>query len=253
MQVKDFFFLCHGNDVRLLGMVTSKPKRDPDDKKWLLRKYQKLWDRREGLKSGRFRGPQKGWTPNYDSTCFLVPRDQLQDCERQILKPFFGKTLADLAKQAGKRLDEPSNGGKEPRVVRELRRAGFQTNVHIRTLVEDYAMGLAKRFFQKHHYTVDDTHRTRPYDLLCNKGRKSLFVEVKGTESAGRKVILTRNEVRHLRRHFGQCILFVVHSIRVRKRKGISLSAGSIKHSVISDLRQDKLKAIAYEFRVPDS
>jgi hypothetical protein len=47
--------------------------------------------------------------------------------------------------------------------------------------------------------------------------------------------------------------LFVVHSIRVRKRKGISLSAGSIKHSVISDLRQDKLKAIAYEFRVPDS
>ena len=42
-------------------------------------------------------GIQKGWTPNYNSTCMVVPDKELDLFESEILHSlFFGKQLADI-------------------------------------------------------------------------------------------------------------------------------------------------------------
>lgn len=105
MRPGDFFYLCHGNDIQLLGRVQSPPLRAG---KWLEREYRKLQGRT--THSGHFSGHKKGWTPNYRSTCYLVPDDELRAFEKQILKPFFGMRLRDLPKS---RARKPQEGGKE--------------------------------------------------------------------------------------------------------------------------------------------
>src|SRR5690348_13675625 len=42
--------------------------------------------------------------------------------------------------------------------------------------------------------SISATHKTKPYDFLCDADGKDLFVEVKGTPDSGRSVSLTPNE-----------------------------------------------------------
>ncbi len=51
--------------------------------------------------------------------------------------------------------------------------------------------------FTKCGYTVK--RRGKPFDLLCIRDSETLFVEVKGTQSNGEAVFLTRNEVQWAR------------------------------------------------------
>jgi hypothetical protein len=84
-----------------------------------------------------------------------------------------------------------------------------------RRLIEKYAVDRARRHFETSH---DIDERGRPYDLLCTpkKGRGvPLFVEVKGTQGLGERVILTENEVRHAMDHKVQTVLFLVYSIEL--------------------------------------
>jgi hypothetical protein len=84
-----------------------------------------------------------------------------------------------------------------------------------RRLIEEYAVGRARKHFGTTH---EIEVRGRPYDLRCTpkKGRRMpLFVEVKGTQGIGERVILTENEVRHAATHKAQTVLFLVHSIEL--------------------------------------
>jgi|SRR6185503_7298494 len=60
--------------------------------------------------------------------------------------------------------------------------------------VEHRAVTAAIEHFEAAGWTVEDVGDFRPYDLHCTKDGRTLHVEVKGTTSAGEKVILTRNE-----------------------------------------------------------
>lgn len=84
-----------------------------------------------------------------------------------------------------------------------------------RHMIEEYAVDRARKYFGTTH---DIEERGRPYDLRCTpkKGRRMpLFVEVKGTQGIGERVILTENEVRHAATHKAQTVLFLVHSIKL--------------------------------------
>ena len=94
---------------------------------------------------------------------------------------------------------------------------GRSQDVAFRKAVENYAMERAKQHYQKQGWDVQDTSAHKPYDLQCNKERKILYVEVKGTTTAGAHVIVTYNEVEHARTHAGKCALFVVRNIQVRQ------------------------------------
>ena len=58
----------------------------------------------------------------------------------------------------------------------------------------------------------------KPYDFIAKKGKKELFIEVKGTQASGEKIILTKNEVEMSKLHGDKMVLFLVHSIRLNKK-----------------------------------
>jgi hypothetical protein len=96
MKEGDLFYLCHGNDdgIRVFGRVTGPAGPSPHGDGWLQRKYDVVFD---GIKpSAKYTGVQKGWAPNYNSTCMAVPEHELKLFESEILEPFFGKRLTDI-------------------------------------------------------------------------------------------------------------------------------------------------------------
>lgn len=94
------------------------------------------------------------------------------------------------------------------------RRQRAQSDPKLRKAIELYAMKEAIRFYEERDYTVLDTSATKPYDLLCTQGTKERRVEVKGTQSLGEGVILTRNEIVSARNHYPGTDLFIVHSVK---------------------------------------
>jgi hypothetical protein len=85
----------------------------------------------------------------------------------------------------------------------------------LRKALENYAMEAAEPYFEAQGYEWEDRSKTCPFDLLYRRGQDVLHVEVKGTQTDGREIILTPVEVEFARRHEGQMALFVLHSIQV--------------------------------------
>lgn len=101
MKPGDLFYLCHGNDdgIRVLGRISGPAIPSPHGNGWLQRKYELIF---EGVKpDAKYAGAKRGWTPNYNSTCMTIPDTELQLFESDILVPFFGKHLADIAGSGG--------------------------------------------------------------------------------------------------------------------------------------------------------
>jgi hypothetical protein len=73
----------------------------------------------------------------------------------------------------------------------QARGQGFQLDKRTRKAIEDYAMDAAKRYFETEGFEVEDRSRTMPFDLVCHRGHEVLYVEVKGTQSEGKEIILT--------------------------------------------------------------
>ena len=93
-----------------------------------------------------------------------------------------------------------------------------------RKAIEKYAERLAQEHYESEGWEV--IVRGRPFDLLCTRGDEVLYVEVKGTKSAGSTVILTRNEVDHMRAHFPATALYIVSGVDVREEQGTFIVEG---------------------------
>ena len=92
---------------------------------------------------------------------------------------------------------------------------GFSVPPAVRKAVEAYAMEKATTRFERDGYTVRDVSNRESYDLSCTRGDEVLHVEVKGTQTAGDKILLTRGEVRLARKKSPHTALFVAHSVAV--------------------------------------
>lgn len=132
---------------------------------------------------------------------------------------------------------------------------GFGGSPAERKAVEDWAMRKAIAHFRSLGYDTDpEVHRTKPYDIACSKaGADPLFVEVKGTVGTGASVILTRNEVKHMRSHARQCALYVVCGIRLKRRGKVLVASGGVCR-VYQPVRVDEkyLSAICYDLALPE-
>ncbi len=126
---------------------------------------------------------------------------------------------------------------------------GFQSNIEKKALVEQYAMEKCKKHFSKDGYAVTDVSLTKPYDFLANKGRYEYFIEVKGTQTDGKKIILTKNEVKISKVNGDKMILYLVHSIEINKK---SVKKGSGKVVIIKPwkLKESKLTAVSYTYNM---
>ena len=91
MRPGDFFYLCYGNNLRLFGQIVSGLEKSGS--KWVERRYGVI---RDCPSESKYSGPQKYWTPNFNSTSTLVPQKELTVFEKLILTPFFSLRLTDL-------------------------------------------------------------------------------------------------------------------------------------------------------------
>lgn len=97
MKKGDFFYLCRGNSIRLLGRIDSDEVNENPEKQdgWYERSYTVITESRD---TSAYSGNKKWWTPNENSTCIVVPKSETQLFEDYILKPYFDITKEELLK-----------------------------------------------------------------------------------------------------------------------------------------------------------
>ena len=150
--------------------------------------------------------------------------------------------------------DGPSVSTFEDEVTEELENSifgnsgqGFQSNIEIKKAVEEYAMEKCKNYFSKQGYKLYDVSLTKPYDFVAKKKDKEYFIEVKGTQTDGRKIILTKNEVEMSKKSGSKMILFLVHSIQLNKK---TVKKGSGETIIVDPwvLDKSRLTAVSYTY-----
>ncbi len=95
MKKGDYFYLCRGNSIRLLGRIDVEEALENSQKKdnWFERKYTIVAESKD---ISPYKGKGKWWTPNHNSTCIRIPEDDWAQFEDLILKPYFNKTRREL-------------------------------------------------------------------------------------------------------------------------------------------------------------
>jgi hypothetical protein len=131
---------------------------------------------------------------------------------------------------------------------------GFQSSSEARRAIELRAMHLAINHFQQQGWGVEDVSKYESYDLLCTRQEERLYVEVKGTTSEGSKILMTYQEVIHTQQNYPHTALFVVSQIKlINSEVELEAIGGEIKLYQPWLLSDDNLKAIAYEYQVPNN
>lgn len=129
---------------------------------------------------------------------------------------------------------------------------GFLRDKEVRPRIEQYAMEAAKRYFESLQFAWEDHSKSQSYDLYCKRGTEALYIEVKGTTTDGRVVILTDGEVEFARRHRHQMGLFIFHSIEVSEAGGQFVLTGGEKTSILSwDMDHGCLKPLSFTYEIP--
>jgi hypothetical protein len=128
-------------------------------------------------------------------------------------------------------------------------RQGFRLSPTERKAIEDHAVKMAVEYCSKQGWKVTDVSRKQSYDLYCSRGEAELRVEVKGTTSDGREVLLTPNEVSHARGAFPHIMLLVVSQIRLSPKSVPEGGMITVFHPWAIDKGQ--LAPVGYAYSVP--
>lgn len=136
----------------------------------------------------------------------------------------------------------------------QSRGQGIRIDAHTRKAVENYSMQKAMQFFSK-DYHVKDVSKTKSYDLHCTSKKNEtehIFVEVKGTQTLGESVFLTKNEVNLAKENVSKMALYIQHSIQV-SGKGKNCTASGGKRVVLMpwDINAGTLQPMAYSYCLP--
>lgn len=136
----------------------------------------------------------------------------------------------------------------EAATVAQEQAAGFQSDQQIRKAIEEHAMKEAKRVLAERGFSkFENTSATKPYDFTCWRKAKRFFIEVKGTQTSGKTVILTKNEVEHVKSNPGCSILVIVHNVKMNGNK--TATAGIPIVTEKWDLTDGELTATQYTWK----
>ena len=145
--------------------------------------------------------------------------------------------------------DEATKAAEESR----SRGQGFASSPQVRRAVEMLAMDAATAFFEAEGFVVKDVSGNHPYDLEGVRGDDVLHIEVKGTQTGGEKVFLTKNEVRHARDQAGHVALFVLHSVEVTGDEKAPVASGGVQLSLWPwSICDGELTALSYSYVLPE-
>jgi hypothetical protein len=119
--------------------------------------------------------------------------------------------------------------------------------------IELHAMDRADIYYSSLGYQVIDRSDTKNigYDLLCIKGKELVEVEVKGTQSSGEEVIVTKNEVNNAKEQNNQADLFITYKIQLVLEEG-SYKVLESKEKVIEkwNPKDSDLTALTFRYKV---
>ena len=126
--------------------------------------------------------------------------------------------------------------------------AGFQSDPQIRDEIEEYAMECARDYLVRRKYKdITRTDNRSCYDYTCRDNGKTVYVEVKGTQTRGEKVIITKNEKANLESS-SDTILYVRHSIDVTRGK----ASGGVERVLDRwDPQSGSFAAAVYTYTLP--
>ena len=153
-------------------------------------------------------------------------------------------------KAAEEAIDEIA--GKIPK-VRKYSGQGIRGTYKENKAVERRAVDLAISYFRSTNNweSIKDTGDKESYDLLLTNKSKKMYVEVKGTQSSGDKVFLSKNEVIVQKKFYPNNALVIVSGIKLEKGEEPKASGGSIKVISPWKIMNNHLTAMAFEYEVP--
>ena len=153
-------------------------------------------------------------------------------------------------KAAEEAIDEIA--GKIPK-VRKYSGQGIRGTYKENKAVERRAVDLAISYFRSTNNweSIKDTGDKESYDLLLTNKSKKMYVEVKGTQSSGDKVFLSKNEVIVQKKFYPNNALVIVSGIKLEKGEEPKASGGNIKVISPWKIMNNHLTAMAFEYEVP--
>jgi hypothetical protein len=133
---------------------------------------------------------------------------------------------------------------------RQITTQGFGLSAPQKKAVEECAMVAARRLYESKGFSVRDVSKTKPFDLLAQKGSLTRFIEVKGSTGDGAGIILTRREVMHMKSNPSNSVLVVISSIGLRETpSGWEAVGGLVRvHADPFELIEAKLSATQFMY-----
>lgn len=122
-----------------------------------------------------------------------------------------------------------------------------------RKAIELHAMKRVKTRLESEGWKLKDTSKNRPYDFEGSKQNHTIYIEVKGTTSAGQDIILTKNEVQHHRKYYpNTCLAIVSNIILIKDAEEPSCTGGDIRVRYEWRPREENLTPIAYSYSLKE-
>jgi len=130
--------------------------------------------------------------------------------------------------------------------------AGFRLDSREIRTIEQHAVAVAEAHYEAAGWDVKYVGATKSYDLDVRRGSERLHVEVKGTTSDGRSVVLTEGEVKHHANGRVASVLVVVRAIRlIRTPDGPRAEGGELYELAPWTIDRTHLTPISYTYTVP--
>ena len=121
----------------------------------------------------------------------------------------------------------------------------------VRKAIEEYAVKRAIAFFEARGFHLV-RKLGKPFDLLFKKNAAHLFVEVKGTQTDGRRIFLTPNEVACSHSRHPEYCLFVLHSVRIPDFNNPLPREGEIWIKKPFRPAKNRLRPVVYSYSLED-
>ncbi|MDR6593857.1 MrcB family domain-containing protein [Saccharothrix longispora] len=197
----------------------------------------------KGRSGKRAKGYQLGTVAAFEYRRDAVPGDDVLDADLLFLTAVLARLheieespeVAEAVESASRTAGRAHGGGQ-----------GFGLDRAGRVAVEGRAVRLAREHLEAEGWTVRDVGAVESYDLAAVRGDERLFVEVKGTTSAGTQVVLTRNEVLLNAERHPDTMLIVVSGIVLGNGRA---HGGRLR--VVHPWRvEEDLSPISYRYRV---
>ncbi|TIC83618.1 DUF3883 domain-containing protein [Nocardioides sp. GY 10113] len=150
----------------------------------------------------------------------------------------------------GQGTDEGPDANDAPTDPSPMAGQGRESDPEVRLAVEMAAQQRLMRHYEVRGWKVVDTHLGAPYDAVAMKGSETMYLEAKGTQSAGTTVLVTRGEVEHALKHPGQCVIGVWSGMKLDHEQQVLPDSGAFRVMPFQP-EADDLTVVGYEWRPP--